>query len=281
MTPELTLTITDRRGQGTVTVGSDDPWARLWRPAMTTGKPTDYWKGIGVRHKGVPFAAGFLGLSRKTRRLAWFPAAHASPAVFNRDSHGQLTHFVGRPLDHLTLDPEGKPGRFRSHLSYEDGSHGPTVSHYPRDGELVPWFSILLDDLSEERMRVVPEVLNIIFPAARSDSAYVAQIAGEGGWGFIEALPKPDQTCFIQFDYWAGMIEGWEDHSYSWVPWVYAMGVPAPDNQQIESRAFGAPFAPDRGCVIVMSWVLGKLDAPRLLRANRVTHTIPDGGEGS
>lgn len=272
MTHDLTLTISDRRGRGTVTVGPDDPWARLWRPAMTTGKPTSQWKGIGVRHQDMPFAFGFLGLSRKTRRLTWFPAAHASPAVFNQDVLGQLTHFVGRPVDHLTLDPEGAPGRFKSHLTYEDGSHGPTVSHYPRDGELVPWFSLLLHDLAEERMRVVPEALNIIFPAPRGDSAYVAQVAGEGGWGFIEVLPKPEGSCFIEFDVWAGMTQGWKGHAYSCVPWVYAIGVPTPDRQDIQSRAFQADFAPDRGCVVVMSWVLGELDAPRLLRANRVTH---------
>jgi hypothetical protein len=257
---------------GLVNVESDNPWARVWRQAITTGKPTGQWKGIGIRHQGVPFALGFLGLSRKTRRMSWFPAAHVSPAVFNLDEDGRLAHFVGRPVDHLTLDPEGAPGRFKSHLTYEDGSHGPTVSHFPRQGELVPWFSLLLHDLDEEHTRIVPEILTVTFSPPRSDSGYVAQIAGEGGWGFIDALPRPRESCFIQFDAWGGMTEGWKDHGYSCVPWVYAIGVVTPDRQEIQSKAFQADFAEDRGCVVVMSWVLGELDAPRLLRANRVTH---------
>jgi hypothetical protein len=242
---------------------------------MTTGKPTNRWTGVGIRHEGVPYAFGFLGLSGKTRRLAWFPAAHLSPSVFNRDVHGQLARYSGRPVDHLTLDPEGKPGRFKSHITYEDGSPGPTVPHYPRPCELVPWFSLLLHDLTEEHMRVVPRLLSITFPPVRTDSMYLAHVAGEGGWGFIDTLPRPDETCFVQFDVWAGMTEGWEGYGYSAVPWMYEIGIPAPDPQHIESRAFQAPFEADRGCVIVMSWVLGDLDGSRLMRANSVTHTTP------
>lgn len=275
MSVDLTIEIGDRRGQGTVTVGPHDPWARVWRRAMTTGKPTYRWKGVAVRHEDIPYAFGFFGVSRKTRRLAWFPAAHASPASFNQDHHGQLTQFRGRPVDHLTLDPEDKPGRYKSHFTYEDGGHGPTVSHQPRPGELIPWFSLLLHDMTEDTMRVVPEMLRITFPAVREDHAYPAHVAGEGGWGFIDTLPKPVDPCFIQFDVWAGMTQGWDGFLYSSVPWVYKIGVDAPQQQAIHSRAFQAPFEEDRGCVVVMSWILGELDAPRLMRANRVTHVMP------
>ncbi|HEY7584272.1 MAG TPA: hypothetical protein VIB78_11740 [Acidimicrobiia bacterium] len=56
MSRELKLTISDHRGMGLVNVESDNPWARVWRQAITTGKPTGQWKGIGIRHQGVPFA---------------------------------------------------------------------------------------------------------------------------------------------------------------------------------------------------------------------------------
>ncbi|MEE9227952.1 MAG: hypothetical protein V3U47_03180 [Acidimicrobiia bacterium] len=171
------------------------------------------------------------------------------------------------------LSPEGRPGRFRSHITYEDDTHGPTVSHHPASGQLVPWFSLLLHDLTEEAMRVVPESLNITFPPARTDQMYLEHVKGEGGWRFINALPKPDESCFIQFDVWAGMTEGWRGFDYSSVPYGNEIGLSAPQDQQ--SRPFQAPFEADRGCVIVMSWVLGELDGPLLLRPSRVTRVAP------
>ena len=273
MDSDLTMTIRTNRGVGEVSVTDEDPLTGPFRRGMRTGQPTGRWRGVAITDdKSVPRVFGFLGLSEKTRRLMWFPAADLTLTEFNQDKTGDLRHFVGRILDHVTLDPEGRPGRYRSHLTHTDGSRGPTVTHQPRQGELIPWLSLLLPDQS--MMRELPQKLEIRFASARSDQKYPRDVAGDGFWIVIDGLAKPAPHSFLQIDLWAGMTDGWEQLGSDAVPWPLVPGVArnVPDPLVQPARRAVFKLESDRGVALIMTRPSGELEGPRLMRANRVTH---------
>lgn len=269
----LKMTVRTNRGVGEVSVTDEDPLAGPFRRGMRTGHPTGRWRGVAINDdESVPRIFGYLGLSAKTRRLMWFPAAHLTLTDFSQDKNGDLRRFVGRTVDHVTLDPEGRPGRHRSHLTHTDGTRGPTVSHYPREGELIPWFSLLLPDTS--MMRVLPQKLEIRFASARPDQDYPADVAGDGFWIVIDSLAKPRLPSFLQIDVWAGMTDGWDQLHNDAVPWPLVRGVArnVPDPLVQPARRAFFELESDRGLALIMTRPPGELDSPRLMRANRVTH---------
>ena len=269
---ELTLTLNDRRGQGSVTVGVDDPWAGPWRQAMVVGRPTAPWRGIAIRYQGVPYSLGFVSLS-EGQRLLWFPGASLSASEYIEDTTGQLTRFVGRPVDHLTLDPDFAHGRQRSHLTYVDGLHGPKITHRHRAGDLTLWFSLLLPDTSS--LRVVPESLSINFTPSRHDPDYPQQLAGQGCWEFLEAADDPIPPTFIQFDVWAGMWSGWEQDRFAFLPLAGQLGIADPERDKVYPRMARLQFTPECGLGLVVAWVPGRLKKPTMIRHSSVKGSLP------
>jgi hypothetical protein len=269
----MRLTIKTNRGVGRVSITDGDPLAGPFRRGMRTGHPTGTWRGVGVPDdEFVPRVFGYLGLSSKTRRLMWFPAAHLTLTELNRDEHGVLRHFVGRTVDHVTLDPEHGPSRYRSHLTHVDGTRGPTVSHFPRDGELIPWFSLLLP--GESMMPVLPAALEVWFVPARPDAQYPRDVAGDGFWLVIDDLPRPPPRSFLQVDVWAGMTEDWQHLHSDAVPWPLVPGVASdvPDPLNLPASRTVLGLASDRGVALVVARPPGELAGPRFMRAERATH---------
>lgn len=270
---EVTLTLRDERGQGSVTVDIDDPWAGPWRRSMITGKPTSPWRGVGFRHRGVPYSLGFVSLTERSRVL-WFPGANLAANEYVEDIDGQLSHFVGRPVDHLTIDSEFKPGHQRSHLTYVDGSHGPQVTHRHQRGTLTLWFSLLLP--GTELLRTVPESLSVRFSAPRGDTDYPKQLAGKGSWELFEAIDDPAPPRFFQCDVWVGTWPGWRQDRFAFTPLAGLLGIADPTRDLVYPRLAMLPLSIDCGLGLVVSWVPGRLDKATMIRPSSVEGSVPE-----
>lgn len=239
---------------------------------MVDGRPTAPWRGIAIRYQGVPYSLGFVGLS-EGHRLLWFPGADLSASEYIEDTTGQFTHFVGRPVDHLTLNPDFTPGRQRSHITYVDGVHGPKVTHHHQTGDLTLWFSLLLPGTSS--LRVVPESLSICFTPRRRDPHYPEQLAGQGHWKFLEAADDPMPPTFVQFDVWAGMWSGWERDRFAFPPLAGQMGIADPERDTVHPRMAQLRLAPECGLGLIVAWVPGRLEKPMMIRSSSVKGSIP------
>ena len=261
---EWTITVRATNGQGTVQVDVDDAWARLWRRASVAGQPTGQWVGIGFRLAGTPYSLGFMAVS-SGGRLLWFPTANLQAILYDEDASGQLTNYLGRPVDHLTLNPADSTGRHRSHFTYVDGGHGPNVSHHAKPGYLIPWFSVMLPNIVDH-LRLVPAELSITFPPVRTDEQYPSQLVGDGRWLVVEGNDPPDVPCLVQFDIWAGVRPEWIEDAWNYLPIPHLLGIGDKEGPDIRHRSIGVRVAEDHGVVIIMSWVPGRLDRPRILR---------------
>jgi hypothetical protein len=118
-----------------------------------------------------------------------------SPAAYVEVSTGDPTsRFEGETLDHLTLDPPRKAGRYSSHIAVRNlpqkKSRGVGWTTVPPAGHKIPWFSVLLATV--DALPALPGRLVVHLPRRWSDAgAYAEQvIASIGGLDRI-GLPDP------------------------------------------------------------------------------------------
>jgi len=132
---------------------------------------------------------------------------------------------------------------------------------------LVPWFSLLLPGAAE--LPALPKVLVVKFQREESDLRRFAGDALKGGVTFVElpgVLPGPS---FVQFDFWAGMTNGWTLLSARPLAWAYKPEVVAnarDGQQEITVRHADIRFSDARGVGVFVSRPAGVLPAARILR---------------
>lgn len=269
MTPqaeELTLVLTYSDGTGVLRVGADHPIISPLRVAIEQGKPPGKWTWLGVRDAttGLCRILGTFVLS-VGGRLLFFPGGSAVVEGGGGD-------FESLRVDHVTLDPPNRKGRYRSHIAVfapkAKRSRGIGYTAYPPAEHLLPWFSLLAPTL--DGFESLPHRLEVKFRPARSDvKGFAADLFG-GTPITMAPMPTADFTkTFFQLDIWADLTRGWRERRSKPLSWAYkpeiVEGAPG-DSQTVNACQGELAFAEDAGVRPVITCPRGRVKTVHLLR---------------
>ncbi|MDH5741171.1 MAG: hypothetical protein OEY77_12675 [Nitrospira sp.] len=248
------------QGTGILTVGPQDQIAEPFRAAIEDDQLTGTWCYLVVGVNGIPRVLGAF-VSTVGGRLLFSPAGTIT-ASGSSDFSCELN-----PLNHITLE-ERNPGSYASHLrGGPDRRHESSYPVHPPTGLLVPWLSLLLPDVTV--LRPLPKVLVVTFQRKQSDLPRFASDALQGGVTLVELPEARSGPSFVQFDFWAGMTNGWTLLSARPLAWAYKPEVVAnasDGQQEITIRHADIRFSDARGVRVFVSRPAGVLRAARILR---------------
>ena len=266
---DSTLEISSATGLGELNVDLNHPLARPFQLSLTTGKPMGRWASLLVEDErgAAPRVAGTFVYTAGDR-LLFFPGA---PMTIEDDP--ALPRFSGKSLEHLTLDPPRKPGKHSSHVAVQptsDSGRGITYTTTPPPDLLIPWFTMLVNDM--EGFYRLPSRLSISFPYPRADLQRFGEALVKeriAGIGFFPLPPTASSPNFVQFDVWAGRAEGWQEKRTKPLSWVYKPEIvsnPPRSEQTITANQVQIELSTSIGVVVIVSRPAGSLLGARILR---------------
>ncbi len=257
-------------GEGHLEVGPDHLLAAPFRQAMVAGKPPGRAVFLVCTERDPP-SNRVVGAFVHTpgNRLVFFPGA--ALILAEDDGSGQ---FVGRQLEHLTLDPPKSKDRHPTHIvvsgSGKAETHGYGYTTSPPQGYNVPWFSILAPSL--QPFPKLPRKLAVVFPALRKDTTKFAYELLRGhGSAFLELPLAKHVNNYLQLDVWAGRGADWEGKKVKPLSWAYKpelVSDPPVGSQKVDVNQLEAiSFLPDAGIRVLALRPKGKVRGLHILRA--------------
>ena len=272
----LTLQMTSESGTGELEVDLDHPLVGAFRKAIETGKPPGRWLFFMVEDQPdlAPIVVGTFVYTPGDRFL-FFPG---SSTVLAAD-HSEAP-FAGKRLEHLTLDPPGKPGKHSSHVAVAGSPHkqsrGIRYTTTPPSDFMVPWFSLVVSNL--RGFHRLPRQLHIHFPPPRPDvTRFGEQLLAAGGSTSVPLPPPAGNPNYLQFDIWAGRGVHWREAREKPLSWPYKpeLVANAPESEQrVTVRRGQIDFSATAGLVLNITRPAGQLRGSRILRPN-LTETNP------
>jgi hypothetical protein len=269
MTQEpLTLNLTFSSGDGELVVGCDHPLVGAFRRAIETGRPPGAWRYLLAYNQSsdVPVVLGTL-VHTVGDRLLFFPAAQVT-----LDGENLYEPFIGRVLDHLTLDPPDPGSGSRSHVAVvgvpKDRSRGVGFRTVPPPGTMIPWFSLLTPGL--DGFPVLPKELSVTFPPPRPDvGSFGDRLCTAGG---LTVAPLPEargNPNFLQVDVWVGRGPAWKALKTRPLAWSYKPELvrnPPPGTQDVQVAAGDLEFSRVVGVRLLALRPQGTLGSSHILR---------------
>ena len=180
-------------GKGELRADESHPLAAPFRHAMSTGKPPDPWTFLLTKDPSTQVShvlGTFMHTSKPGDRVLFFPGGR----FWLDDVGGWPARFVGKQVNHVTLDPPGKPRAHSSHIALYDlpkkESRGLGFTTKVRGGYLIPWFSLLVPKVSF--FKPLPALLDVRFQSVRTDwDRFSQRLLAQGG---TRAVAVPDPT---------------------------------------------------------------------------------------
>jgi hypothetical protein len=263
-------------GTGELEVDLDHPLLGAFRKAIETGKPPGRWLFFMVEDQPdlAPIVIGTF-VHTPGNRFLFFPGSSTILA----DDHEEV-RFAGKRLEHLTLDPPGKPGKHSSHVAVSGSppkqSRGIRYTTTPPSDFMVPWFTLVAPDL--RGFQRLPHQLHIHFSPPRPDvSRFGKQLLSAGGSTSVPLPPPAGNPNYFQFDVWAGRGGDWQNTQENPLSWPYKpeLVTEAPEGQQhVTVRRGQIEFSATAGLVLNITRPAGQLRGTHILRPN-LTETSP------
>ena len=265
---DLTLRIQYSLGKGELEIDLSHPLAGPFRRAIKTGKPTGRLNFLLVQD-GVdesPVVAGVFAHTPGDRLLFFLGSS------IEIETDHPWAHFDGARLDHMTLDPLTKVGKYSSHVAVQGlpahESRGSRHTANPPSGYMVPWFSLLVPHI--QGFPKMPKTLSIQFQSPRPDLArFGKQLIGEPRMALVPLPRSANRPSYVQFDVWAGRGSAWQAAQVKVIAWAYKPEIvaDAPKGQQnIIVNRMVIRFSSTAGVVVLISRPAGELLVPRILR---------------
>ena len=258
----LIYILTIGEGEGELHADLDHPLARPIKKAATTGKPAGPWHYLCVRHLdgSPPTVLGALMLT-VDERILFYPGASIE---YTRSD--ELGRFAGRELDHVTLEKKTRH-RWRSHTTLRQGNrrsrHGLANTATEKTGELLPWLTMFVPDLSI--FHTLPAKLKISLDWPSSDVVRYTQEAVGCHYrkrAIVDAPPEPVGEGFWQVDFFIGQGRSWKGASYAPLRYLDAPHILSYDDEGNKTRTAGhivSEQTPEIGVVVIITRPSGSL----------------------
>lgn len=267
-TEPITLDLSFPEGDGTVTVGRDDPPVSVFRRVIDSGKPTGRWVILSVR-PAEDEPPKVLGVFAKTpapgHRFLYFPGKPSEV----RSDHPKAS-LNGLKVDHVTLELASDMSRSDEHVAVLGLPPGEKSRGHRRRGSvhpglLHPWFSLLLRGF--EDYRDLPARYRYTFEVPTADRGRRIRAFGPGARTPALVFPAPPgDPSYYQLDVWAGRGPAWRERRCLVLPWSTIPSVAeGPQHPPGLFHAHAHSFGDDFGIITLLSRPAGVLHKPCLV----------------
>lgn len=195
----------------------------------------------------------------KGKRFVYFPGTSGRFQSINPSDS-----LDGESIDHITLELNETTSRFSEHVAVLGHTvaktHGTLRTGRVHQGQLHPWFSLLLPDLDRYEKLPAHFRFDMLMPKSDSGRRTLAMMDRPHLHATYFPIPASEGPHYFQLDVWAGRGEDWKEKSAAGLEYRNICNMVSEHSKEsFDMTVFTHDFLDDCGIVVLLTRPSGVL----------------------